>query len=53
MRTGIHKSIIEEVGDKNKVITGTENKDKPMPTAPLITAPKKTATKIIIIKSIS
>ena len=53
IRTGIHKSIIDEVGGRKKVIMGTENKDKPMPTAPLITAPKKTAIKITIITSIS
>ena len=53
INTGTHKSIIAVVGGRKKAIIGTENIDIPMPTAPLIIAPKNTEIKMIIIMSIS
>ena len=49
----ITKLLLPEDEGKICVNCKGENKDKPIPTAPLITAPKKTATNIITIKSIS
>ena len=53
IKTGTHNSIIDVVGGRKKAIIGTENKDNPIPTVPLIIPPKKTDMKIIINISIS
>ena len=53
INTGTHKSIIAVVGGRKKAMIGTENIDIPIPTAPLIIAPKKTDIKMMIIISIS
>ena len=46
--TGKHKSIIDLVGGKIKVINETENIDIPIPTDPLTIPPKKTEHTMII-----
>ena len=53
IKTGTHKSIIAVVGARKKAIIGTENIDIPIPTAPLIMAPKNTDINTTIIISIS
>ena len=48
IRTGTQRRIIEVVGGRKNVIIGTENKDNPIPTVPLIIPPIKTDKKIMI-----
>tara|TARA_X000000950_G_C13586137_1_gene525405 strand:+ start:234 stop:407 length:174 start_codon:yes stop_codon:yes gene_type:complete len=50
-KIGTHNNIIDVVGGKKKAIIGTENIDMPIPTAPLISAPKNTDENIIKIIS--
>ena len=47
LKTGKHKYIIAVVGGKKNAIIGTENIDIPIPTAPFIIPPRKTADNTI------